>query len=527
MKVDVTSTAVGPGASTLQYHATKFDIWALGITMVLGGQLFSWNAGLVAGIVSNAVAILVLGVGYVCLVLSMAEMTSTLAFSGGAYGLTRCSIGFYAGWVIGCCEALEYIAYTASAVLTLSDMLYIAFPTLHADVAPVLWLLTYGICNVLLACSDRVFWLVNRFLALLSLMLVLVYLGGAYSLSEFSHRVTSDANRLVVGGGVEFLRRLPFAAWFFVGIEALSTVCNVVPTPKEVIPLGQVACVLTLFALAVLVFTAAVGVAPDVMSITTDVAVLSRGYERILHLSPADAMMLSIPATFATIFGFVLAYSNILAAMASSHLLPVVLTRQLGWSHTHPIATLLGSLLGFGMCFLVREFETLRDELFNIGMVLAFAAYAAQCVGYMYLKQRFAHLPRAFRSPLGVYGAFLSLTIWLVNIVSVLAFQDHVAYKLQVLAGLLLLQSIYYHMYAKHKQQMSEDERKVLFFAHVANANDAKRKMNRKSRSRMSSTIERVVRRIVVWPHARNKVSVIAPSTRPSINTMPCKNGHR
>ncbi|CAK5190881.1 unnamed protein product, partial [Aphanomyces euteiches] len=43
-------------------------------------------------------------------------------------------------------------------------------------------------------------------------------------------------------------------------------------------------------------------------------------------------------------------------------------------------------------------------------------------------------------------------------------------------ASVVLLLSFYYQVYAKSRQAFSEDERKILIFAHIAKNNDAKRK---------------------------------------------------
>jgi len=49
---------------------------------VIGGQYFSWNAGLVAGVGSFGVGTMLIGVAYLMMVCSLAEMTSVLPFAG-------------------------------------------------------------------------------------------------------------------------------------------------------------------------------------------------------------------------------------------------------------------------------------------------------------------------------------------------------------------------------------------------------------------------------------------------------------
>jgi hypothetical protein len=62
------------------------DIWGLGITIVIGGQYFQWNAGLSAGFGSYAIATLLIATGYICLCCSVSELASTMPFAGGGYG---------------------------------------------------------------------------------------------------------------------------------------------------------------------------------------------------------------------------------------------------------------------------------------------------------------------------------------------------------------------------------------------------------------------------------------------------------
>jgi amino acid transporter len=73
-----------PGSSppTPSMAIKSFDVWALGITIVIGGQFFSWNEGLTAGFGSFAVAMFLLGLAYICLVLCNAELSSALPFAG-------------------------------------------------------------------------------------------------------------------------------------------------------------------------------------------------------------------------------------------------------------------------------------------------------------------------------------------------------------------------------------------------------------------------------------------------------------
>ncbi|KAF0689834.1 Aste57867_18746 [Aphanomyces stellatus] len=411
-------------ASSRRYHASKYDIWALGITVVIGGQYISWNAGLAAGVMANAIALGLTGTGYLCLTLSLAETVSALPFAGGAYGLSRVSMGYFCGFLVGCCETLQYIIYTSSSVLVLTDMLVVClFPGItYFAIKPLLWILIYATILALHLRGHHLFWRTNALLAAVSLAVLVVYIGGSLPTVHFSQYAGGPAWQFR-GGGAAFLRHLPLTAWFFVGIESLNTVSNMVARPKHIIPFGQVACMLTLLVTSASVFFVAVSLPPGVASLATDLVVLNAGFTTMLSIPAAAATALSIPATFATIYGFVFSYSSILASMAASKLLPSHLAFHHPTYQSHPVAAAAGSALGLVFCA-VTTAASPNIQLYNVCMTFGFLANVAQCWNFLYFSIRFKHVPRTFHSPLGVGGAVVAIAVSLVQLVALLGFQE-------------------------------------------------------------------------------------------------------
>ena len=236
----------------LAYKRGKVDVWALGITIVIGGQYFSWNAGLTAGFFSYFIGTIVIGLAYICLCLCTSELSSALPFAGGAYGLARCTLGFYAGFIIGCCETVEYILYVAASALSLGSLLAIITPEL-INYQPVLWLVFYVTANPIHIYGGKYFWNINFFVALLSVMVVILFCLGSLPYVNFSRYAVTGDGEWFVGGMNSFLQVLPLSAWFFVGVEALNMACDDIDEPKKNIPYGQMSCIATLFATAMAV----------------------------------------------------------------------------------------------------------------------------------------------------------------------------------------------------------------------------------------------------------------------------------
>lgn len=102
-----------------------FDIWCLGITVVIGGQYFGWNAGASAGFGSLLIATLLIGFMYLNVSFCLSEITSSFPVTGGGYSLARTTLGFYAGYLIGISEALEYTTYVCKYSLSIIHILYL------------------------------------------------------------------------------------------------------------------------------------------------------------------------------------------------------------------------------------------------------------------------------------------------------------------------------------------------------------------------------------------------------------------
>ncbi|GLE02808.1 hypothetical protein PINS_up011672 [Pythium insidiosum] len=447
----------------------KLDVWLLGLTIVLGGQYFSWNAGLSAGFAGFMLAYALIGVAYVLLCFCTAEISGLLPFAGGAYGLARCTLGFASGFLVGCCEALEYIAYVAATTLLLADMVVAAVPTARG-LEPLIWLAFYGSALALHIRGGRVFWVANSVLGFVSLLIVIIFCIGALPFLDLDG-LRRDPSIGFVGGVREWLRVLPLAAWFFVGVEALSMANDDVQTPRATVPQAQVTCVLTLFVsgAAILIVSAALPHPGGILGLAGTLAPLNAGFKAMFELAPASATLLSIPATYATAYGFMWSYGKLIRAMALSRLLPTWLARTSRRRKTPVAALLAGAVVSYALCVLVYVVPHLTTHLFLICILSAFVAYAGQCVGYLILRRNYRSLSKSmYRSPFGSAGAVVSLAIWLLGIIAVIGFQGNGGVEALSFLGIVCGLAVFYQAYAKKRQTFSPQENAVLLVAHVA-----------------------------------------------------------
>ena len=189
----------------------------------------------------------------------------------------------------------------------------------------------------------------------------------------------------------------------------------------------------------------------------------------MFNITDLQATIFSIPATYATAFGFIFSYGRLIVSMSESRLLPRIL--RLKWgdgkSGTPSIAFIVGSGISYCICIMVYFFPAIEPYIFNVCILCAFGAYTSQFIGYINLRTRFADLPRIYRSPLGIFGALLGILIFLLAAVSVIGFQEDNQLALVIVVFIAILTSMYYFLVAKHQQKFSRDELKTLFNAHV------------------------------------------------------------
>ena len=448
----------------------------VGITIVIGGQYFSWNEGLAAGFGSELLSVFFIGTAYICLCLCNAELTSSLPFAGGAYGLARLTLGLFPGFLIGCCEAMEYVIYCASSTILLSQMLSAASGTPDFMI-PIYSLLVYVVACGILITGGSIFWQISSIVGIISLLILLIFCLGSMPYMNFAQNAPSPGttgsldfeSAYFIGGLNGFMKVLPLAAWFFVGVESLNLTASIVVTPKTTIPRGSLACVLTLFICSILVVFVTASLPMDKitgMPIAELTTPFSLGFSLMFNISEHFAIILSIPATFATAYGFIFAYSRVIISMAQSVLLPPFLMSTYGRYHTPYVTILLGSFLGYCLCITVYFIPMVNAYLFSICILSGFLTYISQFIGYIIFKMKYDRREREFTSPLGKFGAIYGGIVFIIAAIAVCFFQDDDYISMICFIILCFLYSLVYFSYSKKRQDFSSDE-KIFLPVHI------------------------------------------------------------
>jgi amino acid transporter len=194
---------------------------------------------------------------------------------------------------------------------------------------------------------------------------------------------------------------------------------------------------------------------------------LNLGFTHMFRgMSNRQATALSIPATYATAFGFVWAFGRVIASMAESHLFPTYLKQTYGEQKVPYMALITGSILSYILCMVTYFMPILGTYIFNIAILSGFMAYVSQCYGYIILKIRYDNQERLFKSPFGIAGAVFGALVFTIGAISVIGFQNDRQVAFYAFLCQVVVVSGYYYGYARSKQRFSDDE-KFVFVAQI------------------------------------------------------------
>ena len=412
-----------------------------------------------------------IGFAYICLCLCNAELTSSFLFAGGAYGINRITCGLYPGFLIGCCEGAQYITYVAISTYLLSKMLRDIWHT-EEYMVPIFCLLFYiSACSILIF-GERYFWRFSALFGVSSLLILLIYCFGSLAYVNIARYAPhfgatgsdfeDNKPQWFIGGMTGFMKCFPFSSWFFVGVESMNLSGSIVAQPKTAVPIASIWCIVTCFFTSLFVLFVCASL-PMLDNIPTSQlsAPMSVGFALMFKMRVSDAIVFSLPATYATCYGFTFAFSRILLSMSQSGLFPPILKHTYG-KHKAPYAAIIaGSALGYCLCLAMYFIPAAEGLILPVCVLSSFIAYISQFVGYHIFKKKYGHYAKTYTSPLGIWGAGFGGAVFSLGVVALCAFQDdYVAFITTLFLGFFC--TIYYYAYAKRRQIFSEEE-KVFF----------------------------------------------------------------
>jgi ethanolamine permease len=455
----------------LKRHAGAWSLWALGVAAVISGDFSGWNFGIgEAGWGGMLVATVVIGLMYLLMVYSIAEMSAAMPHTGGAYSFARSAMGPWGGFVTGLAETIEYVITTAVVGVfcgtyadgIVHDLFGISLPL-------PLWVLIFYIIFVGLnsagAAASFKFAVVIAIisLAVLAVFSLLAIFSGKFAWSNLWDFGGGGFLPKGVGG---VLTALPFAIWFFLGIEELPLAAEETHTPQNDIPRGSLMGMWTLLVTAFVVLLLNPGVL-GAEKISTSGEPILDGFRAIFPNSNLAALLslFALAGLVASFQGIMFAAGRNMYSLSRAGYYPkqLSLTGQRKVPYVALIASaLIGLVLVYGWSAVAGEDNvTVAGSLLNIAVFGAVIAYVLQMVSFVMLRRKFPNVSRPYVSRVGVGGAVVAGVIALVTL-GILP--TNVAYRQAIIgvAVFYLIGILYFALVGRHKLVLSPEEEYAL-----------------------------------------------------------------
>ena len=248
----------------LQRSARFWGLWGIGVAAVISGDFSGWNFGIgEAGWGGLLVASVVIVVMYFGMLFSIGEMAAAMPHTGGAYSFARASMGPWGGFVTGLAETIEYVFTTGVIVLFSAQYANAATDELFgldlSDNMWIWWLVLYAAFVALNGAGAELSFKFAIAVAVLSIGIlvlfgVLALFNGAVDFGNLLDIEPEAGNSTFLPFGWEgVLYALPFAMWFFLGIEELPLAAEEAHDPATDIPRAGIIGLLTLVGTGLLV----------------------------------------------------------------------------------------------------------------------------------------------------------------------------------------------------------------------------------------------------------------------------------
>jgi ethanolamine permease len=416
----------------LKRSAGVWGLWGLGIAAVISGDFSGWNVGLgTTGWGAMLIGTLLITVMFFTMIFSIGEMSAAMPHTGGAYSFSRAAMGPWGGFVTGLAETIEYVVTTAvivwfSGVYADSALSALTGASLPA---PVWWAIFYLIFIGLNSLGASIGFRFALIVALISIGVLLFFAIAAITTGSvdfsrlFDIAPTEGNTEFLPFGAVGILFALPFAIWFFLGIEELPLAAEESHTPAKDIPKAGVwgVVTLTLFGLLVLFLNPAVtGTSELTVSPGLDEPLL-HGFRAFLPEELAAVLALfALVGLLASLQGIMFAYGRNMYSLSRAGYYPKFLSLTSAKRQTPWVALLVGGVLGYLILTLVLVVlpavnpdaaSSATGVILFIAVFGAVVSYMMQMVAFVILRRKFPNAARPWKSPTGVWGAVVAFIL--------------------------------------------------------------------------------------------------------------------
>ncbi len=394
---------------------SPFLLWGLGVGYVISGMYFGWNLGLEQGGTGGlAIATFFIIILYITFTFSYAELAAAIPKAGGAFDYTHRALGPDLGFIAGMAQNIEFIFAPPAIAFAIGAYFNLFFPQIPVMAIAVFAYILFTALNIYGVKAAAMFELAITIFAVAELLLFSGMTLPGFHWENIRHNALPH-------GWQGILASIPFAIWFFLGIEGLANTAEEVVNPQRTLFIGFGSAILTLVILCILVFFSSIGVA---------------GWEAIVYKSDGSTSDSPLPLALAHVtgnnhmlyhllitvglFGLVASFHGlILAAGRSSYEFGKVRFAPSFIGKIHPKYNTPSNALLFNMVIgMITLLSGRTSEIITISVFGALTLYILSMLSMLRLRKKEPDLERPFRVPF--YPLFPVIAL-LISTLSILA----------------------------------------------------------------------------------------------------------
>jgi len=407
---------VSEGTPELKRILTPAMVWGLGVGYVISGNYFGWNLGLQAGgTIGLAIATTFVIILYITFTYSYAELACAIPKAGGAFDYAHRALGPRMGFLAGMAQNIEFIFAPPAIALAIGSYLNLFFPSVGSVTFSVAAYVLFTALNIF---GVRLAAMVELFVTAVAVAGLLIFAGRALPHASVDNLVRNG----LPNGTAGIFAAIPFAIWFFLGIEGIGNLAEETLNPRRAMSAGFLACLFTLITLCLITFTGSVGVQgweavvmkPDG---TTSDAPLPMALGSLQDTAGWSYTMIVIFGLFglvASMHGLMLAAGRSTVEFARVNFRGAWLSRIHPRFQTPANALILNTLVGMVALFTGRTGEVITLSVFG-----ALGLYVISMIAMLALRKKEPELPRPFRTPLYPIFPIVALLVATVALIAV------------------------------------------------------------------------------------------------------------
>ncbi|KAJ3335767.1 hypothetical protein HDU93_004455 [Gonapodya sp. JEL0774] len=441
------------------FKANFLQLLGLGVSAVISGEFAGWNIGLHAGYGGFWVATVIAGLMYASLAFCLAEMSTAIPVTGGAFAYCRAVLDSWLGFVIGNSELVEYTSFICLVLVGGSG--YVAeMLNIDNNVWGPLIMAFYLILGTVIVTRYNVLsWNLMAVLAITCGVQILIFSGVAAAHLDTSFAWGSPAELVsptdpcvcaevdettgqcasVISTAICEVERfaygitgiitvIPDAAWFFTGLECLSVASKEMIEPAVNTPRSLWATWLFLAVCATLLMIFNVLVTPGAYVMENSaypmVDVMANLYGEAWH---RPFILYLVPSYMCNLLAMLWASGRQLWALSRTGYLPHFLSVTADNKDFVPWrATVVVAIFAYVVSIVVWVLQKNNSEsssitlLLNLTVVSGFVAYMGVGITYIGFQLKYPKVARPFRSPLGIPGAAYLVIVPTVTIIALI-----------------------------------------------------------------------------------------------------------